>query len=80
MMMMMRLISNDNWLLFVVVACRDKKEVQGLDLVNPPEGAKVGETVFFEDDTAEPDRPSISNARFKKLLKVLSPSSSHRLC
>jgi hypothetical protein len=50
--------------------------VQGLDLVNPPEGAKVGETVFFEDDTAEPDRPSISNARFKKLLKVLLPPSS----
>jgi tyrosyl-tRNA synthetase len=50
---------------------RDKKEVLGLDLVNPPEGARVGETVFFEDDTSEPDRPSISNARLKKLLKDL---------
>lgn len=57
---------------------RDKKEVQGLDLVNPPEGAKVGETVFFEDDTAEPDRPSISNARFKKLLKDLRTDGEGR--
>jgi methionine--tRNA ligase beta chain len=57
---------------------RDKKEVQGLDLVNPPEGAKVGETVSFEGDSAEPDRPSISNARLKKLLKVciIPPPSS----
>jgi methionine--tRNA ligase beta chain len=55
---------------------RDKKEVQGLDLVNPPEGAKVGETVSFEGDSAEPDRPSISNARMKKLLKVCIRQSS----
>jgi tyrosyl-tRNA synthetase len=57
---------------------RDKKEVQGLDLVNPPEGAKVGETVFFEGDSAEPDRPSISNARFKKLLKDLRTDEEGR--
>jgi tyrosyl-tRNA synthetase len=57
---------------------RDKKEVQGLDLVNPPEGAKVGETVSFEGDSAEPDRPSISNARLKKLLKDLRTDGEGR--
>jgi len=49
---------------------RDKKEIQGLDLVNPPEGAKIGETVFFEGDSSGPDRPTISNQRLKKLIKV----------
>lgn len=53
---------------------RDKKEVLGIDLVNPPEGAQVGETVFFEGDTSTPDKPTISNARLKKIIKVLLPA------
>jgi tyrosyl-tRNA synthetase len=62
----------------LAAARRDKKEVQGLDLVNPPEGAKVGETVFFEADSSEPDRPSISNARLKKLIKDLHTDGEGR--
>jgi tyrosyl-tRNA synthetase len=54
---------------------RDKKEIQGLDLVNPPEGAKIGETVFFEGDSSGPDRPTISNQRLKKLIKDLRTDS-----
>lgn len=48
---------------------RNKKEVLGLDLVNPPAGAKIGEAINFAGDVSQPDKPTISAARLKKLLK-----------
>ncbi len=51
------------------------KELLALDLVAPPAGAKVGERVTFEGDESEADKPHITNARLKKLLKELHTNS-----
>jgi tyrosyl-tRNA synthetase len=52
------------------------KEMLGLDLVNPPPGAKIGERIFFDGDSTQPDQPTISNARLKKVLSALKTDSS----
>ncbi|KAL6059617.1 Tyrosine--tRNA ligase [Balamuthia mandrillaris] len=60
----------------VLAAATREKENPTIDLVNVPEGSKVGERVSFEGlDDAEPDLPFISQSKRKKLAKDLLTSA-----
>lgn len=61
----------------MVLAASTRDREPKIELVRVPDGAKVGERVTFEgfEDVA-PDAPFISQARWKKLQKVRSITTS----
>jgi len=54
-----------------MVLAAANKDRSVIDLVNVPEGAKIGEQIKFEGETGDADKPFISKGRLQKIVKFL---------